>query len=121
MVSEVFPVTIMLLTSPGAPWCWHQTLVHVYTVIPASVTSRPRRTKDHSKYYSAVIIIIRGHIFIKMTEEYLLAWNDHHATFFSAMSDLVTGIRERTLSHCLRSVLIISGDDMSICISKHLR
>ena len=26
-----------------------------------------------------------------MTEEYLLAWNDHHATFFSAMSDLVTG------------------------------
>ena len=28
---------------------------------------------------------------VKMTEEYLLAWNDHHATFFSAMSDLVAG------------------------------
>ena len=47
-----------------------------------------------------------------MTEEYLLAWNDHHATFFSAMSDLVTGIRERALSDCLRSVLIIFGDDV---------
>ena len=80
----------VLLTSPGAPWSWHQTLVHVYTVIPASVTSRPRRTKDHSKYYSAVIIITED-ILTKMTEEYLLAWNDHHATFFSAMSDLVTG------------------------------
>lgn len=30
-----------------------------------------------------------------MTEEYLLAWNDHHATFFSAMSDLVTGKRRK--------------------------
>ena len=49
-----------------------------------------------------------------MTEEYLLAWNDHHATFFSAMSDLVTGIRERAFSDCLRSVLIMSGDDMFI-------
>ena len=120
MVSVVFPVTIMLLTSPGAPWSWHQTLVHVYTVIPASVTSRPRRTKDHSKYYSAVIIITED-ILTKMTEEYLLAWNDHHATFFSAMSDLVTGNRERMVFECLRSVLIISGDDMSICVSKHLR
>ena len=30
-------------------------------------------------------------IVTKMTEEYLLAWNDHHATFFSAMSELVSG------------------------------
>ena len=26
-----------------------------------------------------------------MSEEYLLAWNDHHSTFFSAMSELVSG------------------------------
>ena len=26
-----------------------------------------------------------------MTEEYLLAWNDHHSTFFTAMSELVSG------------------------------
>ena len=32
-----------------------------------------------------------------MTEEYLLAWNDHHATFFSAMSDLVTGKEKESL------------------------
>jgi len=28
---------------------------------------------------------------VKMTEEYLLAWNDHHSTFFSAMTELVSG------------------------------
>ena len=33
-----------------------------------------------------------------MTEEYLLAWNDHHATFFSAMSDLVTGKEKESIS-----------------------
>ena len=26
-----------------------------------------------------------------MAEEYLLAWNDHHSTFFSAMSELIAG------------------------------
>ena len=26
-----------------------------------------------------------------MSEEYLLAWSEHHATFFSAMSELVSG------------------------------
>ena len=27
----------------------------------------------------------------RMSEEYLLAWSEHHATFFSAMSELVSG------------------------------
>ena len=35
-------------------------------------------------------------IVTKMTEEYLLAWNDHHATFFSAMSELVSGKKKTT-------------------------
>ena len=31
---------------------------------------------------------------LAMTDEYLLAWNDHHSTFFTAMSELVSGQEE---------------------------
>ena len=32
---------------------------------------------------------------LAMTDEYLLAWNDHHSTFFTAMSELVSGQEEQ--------------------------
>ena len=41
-------------------------------------------------------------IVTKMTEEYLLAWNDHHATFFSAMSELVSGKKKTRIKKQLR-------------------
>ena len=41
-------------------------------------------------------------IVTKMTEEYLLAWNDHHATFFSAMSELVSGKKKTRLKRLVR-------------------
>ena len=95
-----------LVTSPGAPWSWHQTL-HWFTC-----TQRSRLQSPADRRGRRITANIISDILPKMTEEYLLAWNDHHATFFSAMSDLVTGIRERAFSACLRSVLIISGDDV---------
>ena len=51
-----------------------------------SAADHGRRRIIHSDHTSH-----RGSEDTEMTEEYLLAWNDHHATFFSAMSDLVTG------------------------------
>ena len=92
LVSVVFPLTPPVPPGPG--------IRHWFTC-----TQRSRLQSPADRGGRRITANIISDILPKMTEEYLLAWNDHHATFFSAMSDLVTGIRERAFV-CLLEICI---------------
>ena len=83
--------------APTPPWSsWHRTLVHCSRVRNDPGFSHHRTAaRGRSQHPAEYSVIKQKRDKVKMTEEYLLAWNDHHATFFSAMSDLVAGIKRK--------------------------
>ena len=91
--------------SPGD--CGHSTALCRYYSVQILCRFCENIVQIVCRYYS-VQILCRYYcseeldIVTKMTEEYLLAWNDHHATFFSAMSELVSGKKKTRIKKQLR-------------------